>query len=153
MLPTALHRMYFALKPGGALFAYIGPVWSAHDGHHLPPIRNKWGTVMDFHHSPIPPWGHLLMRPPQLYAHLHRHTDSEAAARIVNLVYHSDLINRLFTEDYVAFFNESRFDVKEITLASPANIPEDVQKRLEALYPGRKHFRNNGIIAVLQRPT
>ncbi len=62
--PAALEKMYRALRPGGRLFAIIAPIWSAHDGHHLPLTVDESGVAMNFHSSPIPPWGHLLMRPP-----------------------------------------------------------------------------------------
>ena len=151
-LPAALDRMFQALRPGGRLFTMLSPIWSGHNGHHLLKIVDKSGVTMDFHSSPIPPWGHLLMRPPELYRHLLRSTDVETAQGIVYLVYHSSHINRLFTEDYVLFFNDSSFEVEEFTGTSAVKMDAEVQKRLEELYPGRRHFANNGIQAVLRRP-
>lgn len=150
--PVALERMYRALRPGGRLFAMIGPIWSAHDGHHLPPITDKSGVRMDFHSSPIPPWGHLLLRPPEMYRHLITATDAETAQAIVYAVYHAPGINRLFTEDYIAYVNDSPFEVEEITAMWNTEIKQNVQQALEAAHPGRKHFANNGLRAVLRRP-
>ncbi len=150
--PAALDSMYRALRPGGQLFAMVGPIWSANDGHHLPPITDKSGVEMDFHSSPIPPWGHLLMRPPELYRHLLSKTDAQTAQKIIYDVYHSDFINRLFTEDYASHIQDSPFEVIEIAAAWNIKMDEKLQKALEAAYPGRKHFANNGLRIHLRRP-
>ena len=150
-LPLALSRMHRVLKPGGRLFTMFSPIWSAHDGHHLHGVVDKQGNEFSFGKSPIPPWGHLLLRPPQLYTHLLAHTDEEAAAEIVYHVYNSPSINRLFTEDYAEYFQKSPFQVDTIAAIFLKPPPEDVQKRLEALFPGRQRFDNNGILAVLTR--
>ncbi|NEP13003.1 MAG: class I SAM-dependent methyltransferase [Symploca sp. SIO2C1] len=47
-LPTALEKMFAALKPSGKLFSMFSPLWSAHDGHHLPKITDHKGNVFDF---------------------------------------------------------------------------------------------------------
>jgi len=151
MFPIALDKMCQALKPGGFLFSMWSPIWSAHDGHHLPTIIDKYGREMNFGKSPIPPWGHLLMRPPELYGHLLGFTDMESAARIVYFVYHSSHINRLFTEDYLAFINSSQFQQQEVVGIFPMQIKPEIQTRLEQLYLGRKHFANNGLMVVLRR--
>ncbi len=152
MFPMALGKMFQALKPGGFLFSMWSPIWSAHDGHHLPTMVDKSGKEMNFGNSPIPPWGHLLMKPPELYKHLLKFTDSESAAKIVYFVYHSPHINRLFTEDYVSFINDSRLGQGEVTGIFLSPIKPEVQTRLEQLHPGRKHFANNGLMVVLERP-
>ncbi len=153
MFPMALDKMFRTLKPGGFLFSMYSPIWSAHDGHHLPTIIDQAGRkITRGQSSHIPPWGHLLMRPPELYSHLLNFTDSEAASRIVYFVYHSSHINRLFTEDYVAFINSSPFHQGEVIGIFPASPKPEIQARLEQLYPGRKHFTNNGLMVILQRP-
>ena len=152
MFPLGLDRMFNVLKPGGFLFSMWSPIWSAHDGHHLPPIVDKLGKEMSFGKSPIPPWGHLLMRPNELYQHIINHTDTDTAARIIYYVYNSPHINRLFVEDYIGFINISKFQSVEITGYACANIQPEIQKRLEVLYPKHRHFTNNGIMAVLIHP-
>jgi hypothetical protein len=153
-LPMAIERMHGALRKGGALFTLFAPIWSAHDGHHLPHIVDRTGKAFDFHNSPIPPWGHLTMRPPELYEHLQGQTDKATAAEIVYFVYHSPHINRLFTEDYIRYFQASSFTVRMLELAfllPTTNAMEDTLRTLERICPGRKHFRNNGILAVLSK--
>lgn len=154
-MPLALEAMFKALRPGGAVFTMYSPIWSAHDGHHLPTIVDASGKRFDFSSSPIPRWGHLTMRPPELYRHLLNHTDAATAGQIVYYVYHSPHINRLFTEDYIGFFQQSPFTVERIQLIFPfqgaEGQVEKAQKTLEGLHPGRRHFLNNGILAVLRK--
>jgi hypothetical protein len=130
----------------------FSPIWSAHDGHHLHGVTDKKGNVFSFSNSPIPPWGHLFMRPPEMYQHLLAHTDEEAASEIVYHVYNSPAINRLFTEDYAAYFQQSPFEIDRLEATYQANISEEGNNLLKTLYPGREHFNNNGILAILARP-
>jgi glycosyltransferase involved in cell wall biosynthesis/SAM-dependent methyltransferase len=151
--PLALEKMFLALKPGGQLFSIFTPIWSAHDGHHLPPITEpNQGKTFNFQNSPIPPWGHLLMRPPELCRYLYQHTDKETADAITHYVYNSPHINRFFTEDYVEFINQSSFIVKRLEPIGLSKIANNTQQTLEKLYPGRTQFANNGILAVLEKP-
>ena len=151
--PLALEKMFLALKPGGQLFSIFTPIWSAHDGHHLPPITEpNQGKTFNFQNSPIPPWGHLLMRPPELCRYLYQHTDKETADAITHYVYNSPHINRFFTEDYVEFINQSSFLVKRLEPIGLIKIENNTQQTLEKFYPGRTQFANNGILAVLEKP-
>jgi len=151
--PLALEKMFLALKPGGQLFSIFAPIWSAHDGHHLPPITEpNQGKTFNFQNSPIPPWGHLLMRPPELCRYLYQHTDKETSDAITHYVYNSPHINRFFTEDYVEFINQSSFIVKRLEPIGLIKIEKTTQETLEKLYPGRTQFANNGILAILDKP-
>ena len=151
--PLALEKMFLALKPGGQLFSIFTPIWSAHDGHHLPPITEpNQGKTFNFQNSPIPPWGDLLMRPPELCRYLYQHTDKETADAIASAVYNSPHINRFFTEDYVEFINQSSFIVKRLEPIGQIPIEKNTQSTLEKLYPGRTQFTNNGILAILEKP-
>lgn len=150
-LPQALEKMYKALRSGGKLFTIFCPIWSAHDGHHLPQIEDQSGNKFSFANSPIPPWGHLTMTPPQMQAHLLKKTDKETASLMTYYIYNSPHINRFFTEDYIQFINQSSFTANRIELMFSAKLPEESQKKLEAHLPGRKHFANNGIMAVLHK--
>jgi SAM-dependent methyltransferase len=152
-MPVAVDEMYAALRPGGRLFSMFSPVWSAHDGHHLPEeIRDASGRKMGFDASPVPPWGHLLMRPPQMMRYLCGKTDRQTAACMVFHIYHSRHINRLFTEDYAAYFEASPFRIDTLGGTFPVTGCEEAVAHLRTLYPGREHFANNGILAVLTRP-
>lgn len=150
-LPLALDKMFLALKPGGKLFSMFSPIWSAYDGHHLPDMVDKQGKKFHFGESPIPPWGHLLMSPPEMYSHLCQFTDKETANLMIYYIYHSPHINRLFTEDYLGYINQSSFVAEKIDLIFTNPIDLQTKIRLEQLYPGRKYFENNGILLIASR--
>ena len=151
-LAVTLDAVYTALRPGGQLFAMFSPIWSAHDGHHLPAIRDRQGREFSFAQSPIPPWGHLLMRPPELFRHLITVTDRETAAEIVYYVHHSSHINRLFTEDYVAYCEQSAFELVRCDATFSTTLPPELQQKLELRHPGYRRFDNNGMLLVLRKP-
>ena len=151
-LPLALDAVRAALRPGGVLFSLFSPIWSAHDGHHLPEIRDRAGRRFNFAESPIPPWAHLLLRPPELFEVLLAHTDRETAAEMVYYVYHSPHINRLFTEDYAAYCRGSGFAVERCEPVFPLPPPPEIQRELERRHPGRTQFGNNGMRLVLRKP-
>ncbi len=150
-LARTLDGIHAALRPGGRLFTMFSPIWSAHDGHHLPDIRDRNGREFSFSKSPIPPWGHLLMRPPELFRHLSSLTDRETAAEIVYYVHHSSHINRLFTEDYVAYCRESPFEVERCNGTFLTPPPPELQRELERRHTGYQHFSNNGMLLILRK--
>ena len=149
--PVALEKMFLALKPGGKVFSIFSPIWSARDGHHLPMITDSKGKSFNFSNSPIPPWGHLLLRPPQLSNYLYQLTDKQTANQIVYYVYNSPHINRFFTEDYIEFINQSLFAIHKIELTFHCQIDRETQANLEKLHPGRTHFTNNGMLVILEK--
>ena len=143
---TMLDQAYGALRPGGKLSAIYSPIWPSHFGHHLWGVTDKSGRTFYIETSPIPPWGHLLMRPQELYRHLLDHTDPETADEIVFQVHHGDNLNRLFVEDYEAYFRNSRFPSYSIRSFVPnVEPPPEIQQQLERLHPGRKQFSMIGI--------
>jgi SAM-dependent methyltransferase len=148
-MPAALDRMYRALKPGGKLFSFFSPIWSAHDGHHLPEMVDALGRGVD--RSVIPPWGHLLVRPPEMYHYLCTRTDPETAGTMVYYIYQAPFINRLFTEDYLSYIAQTPFKVNTLTRAFTAPVPPNIQCTLAALHPGRVHFDNNGLYLILEK--
>lgn len=152
-LPEALDKMYAALKPGGRLFSLFSPIWSAHDGHHLPEIKDNAGNQYNFGKSPIPPWGHLLWRPMQMYDYLVSvNGDKNFARDVVYYVYSSNHINRFFLEDFLEIVGRSDFKIVEATPVFPVAVPAGVQAQLESQYAGRKDFSHDGLLLVLERP-
>jgi glycosyltransferase involved in cell wall biosynthesis/SAM-dependent methyltransferase len=151
-LPLALRKMFLALKPSGKLFSLFSPIWSAYNGHHLPKITDKQGNRFDFSNSPIPPWGHLLFRPQELYEYLCQFMDRETAEIAVYYVYNSNHINRFFTEDYIEFVKKSPFTIERLEGTFSSQVPPDTQAKLCRLYPGRTQFNNNGLLALLSKP-
>jgi len=137
---TMLDRVYDALCPGGHLESLYMPIWPCPNGHHLWGIKDKAGVEYNFGSYIIPPWGHLLMNPPQLRAYLLTKTDPDCADDIVHFTYHDPVINRLFIEDYAAYLDASRFTTKALVKLGQVEIPDWVQTRLTAAFPGRTQF-------------
>lgn len=150
-LGLALEKMHAALKSGGKLFTMFSPIWSAHDGHHLPNITDAHGKQWSAGKSPIPPWAHLLFSPAQMEKHLQSQTDRHTASKMIFHIYHNQHINRLFTENYLEYVQQSPFIIEQLQLSFPAKIPDNIQKALEARHPGKKHFSNNGLLMVLSK--
>lgn len=150
-LPKALERIHKLLKPGGKLFTMFSPVWSAHDGHHLPEITDASGRTFKFNDSPIPPWGHLLCGPSGMYSYLLQYTDAATAEQMVYYIYHAPHINRLFIEDYAAYFDLSPLKILTCEATFPTAVPADLQAQLERLHPGHSRFKNNGLLVVLEK--
>lgn len=148
-MPAALDRMYRALKPGGKLFSLFSPIWSAYDGHHLPGIIDAAGAPVD--RSIIPPWGHLLASPPEMYSYLSTRTDSETAGTMVHYIYQAPFINRFFTEDYISYIAQTKFKVINLTRSFTRAVPPEIQSTLVALHPGRRYFDNNGLYIILEK--
>jgi SAM-dependent methyltransferase len=149
---TMLERTYDALKPGGKMLSMYSPIWSSHIGHHLWGVTDKAGRTYYIESSPIPKWGHLLMRPHEMYRYLLDRTDAETADEIVYRVYHSELLSRLFYEDFEAYLAGSRFESVDLKKYTPDVDPDpDTQVRLEKLHPGRKNFSAVGILAICEK--
>lgn len=138
-----LDRVYDALSPGGHLESLYMPIWPCPNGHHLWGIKDKAGVEYNFGSYIIPPWGHLLMTPPQLRQYLLTKTDPDCADDIVHFTYHDPVINRLFVEDYAAYLDASRFPTKSLVKLGQTAIPDWVQARLAATFPGRTQFDHN----------
>lgn len=151
-LPMALEVMHQCLKPGGKLFTMHSPIWSAYDGHHLPiGIPERFDKSDPARSFIFRPWGHLLQSRHQTYHDICKRFDRDFAEEIIYYTYNSNHINRYFTEDYASAFKMSSFDIPEIQLTFMNPPDKRTQEALEAIHPSRKHFSNNGILAVLEK--
>ena len=111
--------IYDSLKVGGEFFAHFGPIWSAPDGHHLEDINLKDGSVINFWEANfIPKWYHLLYAKGDLKEILIEKFAEEDADRIVNYIYESTYLNRLFFKDYINIFLNSKFRIKRLSTTS-----------------------------------
>ncbi|MCZ6675443.1 MAG: hypothetical protein O7C75_21150 [Verrucomicrobia bacterium] len=98
-LGLALERMHAALQPGGKLFTMFSPIWSGHDGHHIPDIKDAYGRQWKKGKPPFPSWGHLAMSPPEMEEYFVGKLDRQTASELVYHIYRNPHINRLMTED------------------------------------------------------
>jgi SAM-dependent methyltransferase len=114
-LPSMLDEAFRLLKPGGVFYSHFGPIWSGAKGHH---VLAKVGQAEVMHSvpekNPLPDFSHLLLSPDELGRALQGRVDSVLIAPIVEWVYESTLINRLFYHDYVRIFSASKLRVARI---------------------------------------
>ena len=150
--PMALNMMHAALRAGADLFSCFSPIWPACNGHHLPEVVDAGGRRFNFNNSPIPNWGHLLLRPAELHRLLLGRTDPATAQRIVTYVYGSPHINRMFVEDYVDYVNGSAFTIGHLQGTFETEVPPEVLDLLTKRYPGCRHFGFNGLMMHLKKP-
>lgn len=149
---SMLDRVHTALKPGGCLLSRYSPIWSSYIGHHLWGITDKRGKTFYIESSPIMAWGHLIMRPAEMYHYLLDHTDPETADEMVYHVYHSENVNRLFYEDYEGYFKRSRFGRLTVFPVGDDYEPDPGTRReLERLHPGRIHFEKTSVMLIGER--
>jgi len=115
-LQDSLVEMHRVLKNNGYLYSHFGPIWSACDGSHVENIEYG-GRTYNFWESPIVPfWFHLIFEKNELEGILMTGIDRPLARKIVDFVYESPQINRMFYEDYLHAFLESHFAI-ELVLA------------------------------------
>lgn len=135
-----LLNIYKAMKPGGFISILYGPIWSSHFGHHLYIADLETKKYYTFNDGIIPPWGHLLYEEKDLKSYLIEQKYSERITNlIVGQVYHSNLINRFFYEDYIDIFNyvfnAVNLKVQEYkNWHNPVYPDKELQKKLSQKY-------------------
>jgi SAM-dependent methyltransferase len=90
------------LRPGGLLYAHFGPIWSGVDGHQLEYVSYHGRDLAFWRDTLLPPWAHLAYQREELRTLLRTGLPADLADLLVHHVHDSDVINRLFFEDYVA---------------------------------------------------
>ena len=117
----------------------------------MPEIIDASGHTFNFGNSPIPPWAHLYMSPPELLALLLRHTDRRTAEEMVYYVYHAPHLNRLFLEDYIGYFSQCGMRLEACEGIGTCEIDPERQAFLERMCPAHRGFRHNGMLAILEK--
>jgi SAM-dependent methyltransferase len=158
-LDTALGEMYRVLKPGGYMYAGLGPIWSGVWGHHLWfYYQNK---VVDWRSHKLPPYAHLLMSEAELAEWCRKeYDDSALTEKIVEFVYHSEEQNRLFYNDYEQIVEESPFETVYFVGVPDAPLIEGYEchnsgqlfRDLRTCYPGKSGFGYHLIWMLLTKP-
>jgi SAM-dependent methyltransferase len=146
-LATVLRKCYKALRPGGLLFSYFGPIYSCRVGHHC------WVTeeLSFIHPGKLPDFCHLLCKPAELLKHLMAHYPLETAEEAVFQIYHSDRVNRNLFEDYGEYMRLSPFEQWECRPYGVESVDADLQRRLEAARPGYTQFGAYGMQVVARK--
>lgn len=132
-LKGCLAYIYKSLKPEGEFFAHFGPIWSAPDGHHLEDVVLKDKSVLNFwENNYIPKWYHLLYSKGGLKRVLMEQLSEEDASTIVDYIYESTYLNRMFFKDYMNVFLDTRFEIKRLVTAS--SIDYELKNRFNNRY-------------------
>ena len=159
-LSDVLEESYRILKNGGILYTVFGPIWSSAWGHHL------WLTVDDkvytYKNTFLPSFCHLLSNQDELIEYLvSNHTIPEKhCQKIAEFVFNSNDQNRLFYDDYMKIYSESKF--KTLLFLGHKNFPlpegycneNYIQnlKKLNLCYPEKQgQFGYNSITSVLYK--
>ena len=136
-LDKVVGRLHRSLRSNGALFSQFGPVWSCPEGSHF------WVTSsLNFvQPGPVRPWAHLLLTRAQLEEELKdAGIELELIKQIIYQVYDSNFINRRFYEDYQQIMAASAFADYTVEPMFSREVPTNIQRELEDLYPGHRDF-------------
>jgi hypothetical protein len=145
-IPSALATMQHVKTSQAYVFSYHGPIWSSYCGHHV------WvdDEIHFNNHAAIPAFDHLLCDPPEMFEKLIKRYDRKRAEQAVLQIYHLPRINRLFYEDYCAYFTLANFSAIETTAYGRTLVEDAVQTALEQRHPGHHEFSAYGMIAWLR---
>jgi SAM-dependent methyltransferase len=135
-LPATLRKIYDALRPGGMMFSYFGPVYSCRVGHHC------WvAEDLNFNNpGALPDFCHLLMKPAELLAHLVQHYPRATAEEAVYQIYCSERVNRYLFEDHEQYVAASPFEKFKCQPYGVQPVDRRTRKRLEQMRPGYSRF-------------
>lgn len=154
-----LHRL---LKDKGRLFAHFGPIWSSPDGSSFENLILSNGQVINFWENNIlPKWYHLLYSECELRKIISNYFSQEDTKKIIDFIFHSSQLNRLFLNDYIEIFKATGFkiilikttDLLDYNLKSPIenNIPDaDIKKRLTEMY-GSDNYDCRDVMVLLEK--
>jgi SAM-dependent methyltransferase len=116
-LENAFIEIRRVLKPCGYFCSLFGPVWSSPYGHHL--YASPGNPSFDFSQWQMPSHVHLLCTPEEItqyYRALGARKDE--CATVIHWLFETDIINRLFYEDYLALVWECFYYVASINMYS-----------------------------------
>lgn len=152
-LPRALVELHRVLRPGGVMFATFGPIWSGGKGHHV----NAEANGVTLHHgdarrNPIPDHAHLLLAPDEMRAAIARTHGAAMGDAVVQWIWHSAAINRLFFHQYQRAFAESPFELVSLVPAVDP-VPPELDRILRFRHPEETRFDvTNAEVVLRKRP-
>jgi len=150
-LKLALDECHRVLRAGGILYSNFGPIWSSSVGHH---VYARVGDEEVRHwkpgKNPIPNYGHLLYSKEELRKKLQKGRSPGLVEAMLEWIYDKDDINRLFFEDYILAFRQSRFRVARLNKTIEF-VDRAILKRLQYRHPHYKEFGCRIIEVVLEK--
>jgi SAM-dependent methyltransferase len=150
-VPKLMRRVRALLRPGGAAWFLVGPIWSGYRGYHIYPrdFLGYEGETSDFLQK-ITPWQHLLMSPVEFYDWA-RHLWGEGFADALQAsIFESTRINRLGLADYQLAFQLSGLCTAHYQeWPSPADSDAQLEA-VRARYPYQRGFEVDGFSILLR---
>jgi SAM-dependent methyltransferase len=151
-LPRLMGRMRSLVRPGGAVWCLVGPIWSGYRGYHVygnyfAPYSGKTAAFL----KEAEPWQHLLMDSMEFYKWLHSRWGAEFADLAHSSIFESPRLNRLMFPDYQAAFAFSGLRTEAF---QPWALPMPSQlhfERVQARFPQQRGFEIDGFEILLRR--
>ena len=147
-----LLEMHRILIPGGMVYAHFGPIWSSSLGHHVyANFGDERARHWDPNLNPLHDHSHLLLSKQDMASSIASRVSPHLGEAIVEWVYESSDINRLFYEDYVRIINQSPFEIIHLS-PEREHISGDLKSVLEKRYaPQYKTFDVRNAEVVLRK--
>jgi len=150
-LPRALEESARVLKPGGTLYVWFGPIWSAARGHHVWVDADRQSVrFKDAATNPIPDFAHLILTREQMREALVRRINAGLADAVVASVYDTTFLNRLFYHHYMKIFYSSPLSVRRVRVWRDCACRE-VLDMLQFKYGKETDFRVTNVEVICDR--
>lgn len=129
------------LKPEGYFASFFGPVWSCHVGHHF--YADPGNKLYDFNQWEMPTHIHLLSTAEEIKDYyISQGASKDQSNSVIHWFYETNIINRVFYDDYLTLFSEYFFIVA--TDLMYADISIDILDELKKAYPNYSDFTTYG---------
>lgn len=140
-LESAFIEITRILKPEGYFASLFGPAWSCQWGHHF--YANPGNPLFDFCMWRMPSHIHLLASVDEIFEYYLSKGATEAeCVTVEEWFFKTDIINRVFFEDYIALFYKHFYYIASSTMYT--NIDPAVLLMLREKYPPYQDFSTYG---------
>jgi hypothetical protein len=141
-LHGAFDEMSRLLRNGGEMLHMFGPAWSCAYGHHI--YQDPRDPLLNFSLWQMPAHIHLLCSRQEIVDY-YRDVGypDEAGQAALHWFFEAPIINRVFYDDYLAIFDEDRFQIDRMEIMYN-ELPRDHLDRLKRAFPGRRNFTDYG---------
>jgi SAM-dependent methyltransferase len=141
-LDAAFDEMARIVRNGGEMIHMFGPAWSSAYGHHI--YENAGDELLNFALWKMPAHIHLLCSREEIVDYYVEMGYTVHAAHGAAWWFHEAAhINRVFYDDYMAIFEQDRFQLDRMEIMYNA-LPREHIERLRNAHPGRRNFAAYG---------